>query len=101
MAASLVEVLLGGTGMIGVLIRFIGPISIAVTITTLGLSLVPLTIAFSSVYWPIAIAYVHFDFLSIFGRFFLFFSFFLKYLFISFISTIAIYFLQKRQISEN
>lgn len=54
-AAAMVEVFLGATGLIGILMRFIGPISITVTIATLGISLCPVTIAYSSSYWPISI----------------------------------------------
>jgi len=39
MLAAVVEVLLGCTGMIGVLVRFIGPLTLCPTIALIGLSL--------------------------------------------------------------
>ncbi|XP_069103092.1 solute carrier family 23 member 2-like [Argopecten irradians] len=53
--ASLVEVLLGATGAVGILQGVIGPITIAVTIFLLGFSLYPVSILYSNSYWPIAI----------------------------------------------
>ncbi|XP_069102749.1 solute carrier family 23 member 2-like [Argopecten irradians] len=53
--ASLVEVLLGATGAVGILQRIIGPITISVTIFLLGFSLYPVSIQCSVIYWPIAI----------------------------------------------
>jgi len=39
MLAAVVEVLLGCTGMIGILMRFIGPLTLCSTMTLIGLSL--------------------------------------------------------------
>ncbi|XP_033726037.1 solute carrier family 23 member 2-like [Pecten maximus] len=55
MLASLVEIILGATGMMGTLLRFVSPISIAVTITLVGISLHPIPAMYSSCYWPIAL----------------------------------------------
>jgi len=58
MLAAVTEMLIGGTGLIGYLMRFIRPISIAVTITLLGLTLAPIPLLYCKVYWPAAIVYV-------------------------------------------
>ena len=39
MCASLFEILMGASGVIGVMLRFIGPLSICPTVTLLGLAL--------------------------------------------------------------
>ncbi|XP_033724999.1 solute carrier family 23 member 2-like [Pecten maximus] len=53
--ASIVEVLFGATGAVGILQRVIGPITISVTVFLLGYSLYPVSIYYSNSYWPIAI----------------------------------------------
>ncbi|XP_029457508.1 solute carrier family 23 member 1-like isoform X2 [Rhinatrema bivittatum] len=51
--ASLLQVLLGFSGLIGLLLRFIGPLSIAPTVTLIGLSLFIETGKKSGVHWGI------------------------------------------------
>jgi len=41
MLSSLFQVVLGFTGLVGVLLRFIGPLAIAPTITLVGVALFP------------------------------------------------------------
>ncbi|CAD5112311.1 DgyrCDS1537 [Dimorphilus gyrociliatus] len=53
--ASLFEVFLGFTGLIGGIIKFIGPLVIAPTITLVGLSLFEAAFNFSSQHWWIAL----------------------------------------------
>ena len=48
------EVFIGVTGIIGVLMRFISPITIGVTIFCLGYSLYPVPIFLCSAHWGIA-----------------------------------------------
>ncbi|XP_021367158.1 solute carrier family 23 member 2-like [Mizuhopecten yessoensis] len=55
MLASVVEVVLGGTGAIGMALRFVGPITSSVTIFLLGYSLYPIPISYSKSYWPVAL----------------------------------------------
>ncbi|CAL1548563.1 unnamed protein product, partial [Lymnaea stagnalis] len=47
MVASLVEVLLGGFGLLGLMLRFIGPITVACTISLIGVSLFRLPTIYS------------------------------------------------------
>ncbi|XP_022080027.1 solute carrier family 23 member 1-like isoform X2 [Acanthaster planci] len=54
MIASVVEVIVGFTGIVGIMLRFIGPLTIAPTITLIGLSLFDAAISFSSGHWGIA-----------------------------------------------
>ncbi|XP_077992050.1 solute carrier family 23 member 1-like isoform X2 [Glandiceps talaboti] len=55
MVASCFQVLCGFGGVIGILIRFIGPLSIAPTITLVGLSLVEEAAVHASKQWGIAV----------------------------------------------
>ena len=43
MVSSLFQMVVGFTGLVGFLLRFIGPIPVASTITCIGLSLFPVT----------------------------------------------------------
>lgn len=53
--ASLVQVLLGTTGLIGILLRFIGPLTIVPTIGLIGLSLFAVAEEKMSTHWGISI----------------------------------------------
>lgn len=53
--ASLFELMLGATGLVGFMMRYIGPITIAPTITLIGLSLLQFTINTCEKMWWIAI----------------------------------------------
>ncbi|XP_033726153.1 solute carrier family 23 member 2-like [Pecten maximus] len=55
MLASIIEVVLGGTGAVGICLRFVGPITSSVTIFLLGYSLYPVPISYSKSYWPVAL----------------------------------------------
>ncbi|XP_048244617.1 solute carrier family 23 member 2-like [Haliotis rufescens] len=52
--ASLTQVVLGCTGLIGFLLRFIGPLTIAPTISLIGLSLTVVVNDFSKSHWGVA-----------------------------------------------
>ncbi|XP_071089360.1 solute carrier family 23 member 2-like [Haliotis cracherodii] len=54
MLASLTQIVLGGTGVVGLLLRFIGPLTIAPTIALVGLSLAPLAGALCKDQWGIS-----------------------------------------------
>lgn len=54
MLASLTQVLIGATGLLGWLLRFIGPMTIVPTITLVGLSLINVSIQFCETQWGIA-----------------------------------------------
>ncbi|XP_067936878.1 solute carrier family 23 member 2-like [Watersipora subatra] len=54
MVASLVEIFLGFSGLLGYLLRFIGPMVIAVTITLIGLPLFPLANSYAASQWGIS-----------------------------------------------
>ena len=47
MVASLFQILIGFSGLVGVLLRFIGPLTIAPTITLVGISLFTAAASFS------------------------------------------------------
>ncbi|EDO43780.1 predicted protein [Nematostella vectensis] len=55
MVASLFQVLIGVTGLMGVLLRFIGPVAIAPTITLIGLALFEVAAYHSAKQWGVAI----------------------------------------------
>ncbi|KAI8499870.1 hypothetical protein Bbelb_221870 [Branchiostoma belcheri] len=55
MVASVLEILLGFSGVIGFLLRYIGPLSITPTISLIGLSLIPVTANFASKQWGVAV----------------------------------------------
>ncbi|XP_071492657.1 solute carrier family 23 member 1-like, partial [Diadema antillarum] len=55
MVASLFQVVIGFTGTIGLLLRFIGPLSIAPTIALIGISLFPVASDFAGSHWGIAV----------------------------------------------
>ncbi|OWF50978.1 Solute carrier family 23 member 2 [Mizuhopecten yessoensis] len=52
--ASLTQVILGCTGVMGFFLRFIGPLTIAPTISLIGLSLTGVAADFNTVHWGIA-----------------------------------------------
>ena len=54
MLASLTQVILGCTGLLGFLLRFIGPLTVAPTIALIGLSLTNIITMYSQCNWPIA-----------------------------------------------
>ena len=64
--ASLFEIVLGVSGLIGLLLRYIGPLAIAPTITLVGLALFDAAASFASRNWYIALAYVPFSFFFLF-----------------------------------
>ncbi|KAJ8313819.1 hypothetical protein KUTeg_008380 [Tegillarca granosa] len=55
MIASLFQIVIGFSGLIGVILRFIGPLSIVPTITLIGLSLFPAAADLASKNWYIAL----------------------------------------------
>ena len=55
MCAAVFEVLLGATGAIGVMLRFIGPLCICPTVSLLGFSLFKSAAAFAAKQWWIAL----------------------------------------------
>ena len=55
MLASLVQVAVGASGVLGVLLRFIGPLAIAPTIALIGISLFKVAADFCGKQWYIAI----------------------------------------------
>ena len=65
MIAALFEVVIGVTGLVGWLMKFIGPLTICPTVTLIGLSLFKSAPDMSSKYWPIAILYVFFTFFQL------------------------------------
>ena len=52
-AGSLVEIAVGATGLVGRLLRFVGPITIAPTIALIGLSLFKFGAPVAGTHWPI------------------------------------------------
>jgi len=56
MIGSLVEMIIGATGVIHIILRFIGPLMIAPTVALLGLSFFRVAASFASKNWYIAMA---------------------------------------------
>ncbi len=54
MVASVFQVIIGFSGIIGLLLKFIGPLAIAPTIALVGLSLFQAAAGFSGVHWGIS-----------------------------------------------
>ncbi|XP_069120624.1 solute carrier family 23 member 1-like [Argopecten irradians] len=54
MVASVTQVLIGCTGLLGILLKYIGPITIVPTITLVGLSLIDVAIRFCEKQWGIS-----------------------------------------------
>ncbi|KAK6186454.1 hypothetical protein SNE40_008491 [Patella caerulea] len=54
MLTSFIEVLVGGLGLVGPLLKYIGPITVAPTISLIGLSLLKVPIIYSRPQWAIA-----------------------------------------------
>ncbi|XP_072034956.1 solute carrier family 23 member 1-like [Amphiura filiformis] len=54
LVASTVQIIIGATGCIGLLLRFVGPLTITPAVTLLGLAIVPLGVDLSGGHWGIA-----------------------------------------------
>lgn len=54
MTASLLQIVIGATGIIGCLVRYLGPLTIATTVTLIGVSLFEKSGSLSSAHWGIA-----------------------------------------------
>ncbi|XP_076461581.1 solute carrier family 23 member 2-like [Babylonia areolata] len=54
LVASLTQVVLGGTGMVGLLLRFIGPVTIAPTIALIGMGFTSAVTDFAEKQWGVA-----------------------------------------------
>jgi len=59
MLAAIVEVLLGCTGMIGVLVRFIGPLTLCPSLALIGLSMSRVIAEQCHEHWGVAALWVH------------------------------------------
>lgn len=59
MIASCVQLILGFTGIIGSILRFIGPLVIAPITTLIGLSLFEVAAYDSGLHWGVAVLYVN------------------------------------------
>ena len=53
MLASMAQVLIGCTGLLGILLGYLGPITIVPTISHVGLSLVDVALRFCEKHWGI------------------------------------------------
>ena len=58
MAVGAIHAVIGGTGLIGVLLRFIGPVTVVPTILMLGIYVAEPTMDLAVISWPIALLYV-------------------------------------------
>ena len=54
MLASLFEMLIGMTGLLRILMRFIGPLTIATVITLIGLTLFKIPMLYARAHWGLA-----------------------------------------------
>ena len=52
--ASVTQVVLGGTGLVGLLLRFIGPVTIAPTIALIGMGFTNAVTDFADKQWGVA-----------------------------------------------
>lgn len=55
MIAGVFEMVIGFSGILGLLLKYIGPLVIAATLATVGLSLFSSVVAFASPQWGITI----------------------------------------------
>ncbi|KAH3696056.1 hypothetical protein DPMN_083518 [Dreissena polymorpha] len=53
--ASLLEVAVGATGLVGKALRFIGPLSVSVVVSLIGLSLYKIPLEYAQSHWPLTI----------------------------------------------
>ena len=53
--ASLTQLVLGCTGLLGFFLQFIGPLTIAPTISLIGLSLYGVALDFNKLHWGVAV----------------------------------------------
>ncbi|XP_056016271.1 solute carrier family 23 member 1-like isoform X2 [Ostrea edulis] len=67
MVASSFQILLGLTGMVGFLLRFIGPITICAVTSSIGLSVFPIASSYASQQWYIAASVI--VFLTVFSQY--------------------------------
>ncbi|XP_063422626.1 solute carrier family 23 member 1-like [Mytilus trossulus] len=58
--ASVTQVLIGCTGILGVLLQYIGPITVVPTITLVGLSLIDVALNFCKIHWGVSILTIFF-----------------------------------------
>ena len=58
MAAAALEIAIGASGIIGLLLRFIGPLTVAPTIILIGLSVAEYAFGLAGKHWGISAAYV-------------------------------------------
>ena len=58
MVASILEIVIGASGMVGVLLRFIGPLTVAPTIMLMGLAVADTGFELAGKHWGISAAYV-------------------------------------------
>ena len=56
--ASILEIVIGASGMVGVLLRFIGPLTVAPTIMLMGLAVADTGFELAGKHWGISAAYV-------------------------------------------
>jgi xanthine/uracil permease len=52
--ASITQVVIGCTGILGVLLQYIGPITVVPTITVVGLSLIDVALSFCKIHWGVS-----------------------------------------------
>jgi nucleobase transporter 1/2 len=52
--ASITQVVIGCTGILGVLLQYIGPITVVPTITLVGLSLIDVALSFCKSHWGVS-----------------------------------------------
>ncbi|KAJ8306935.1 hypothetical protein KUTeg_015019 [Tegillarca granosa] len=57
MLAALFEVIIGASGLIGHILRFIGPITISVTLTLMGFSLYEVPLMYARSHWGVSLLF--------------------------------------------
>ena len=62
MVAAVLEIAIGASGMVSVLLRFIGPLTVAPTIILIGISVADTGFEMAGKHWGIAAAYVYLQF---------------------------------------
>ena len=57
LVSSVMHTLIGATGLVGLLVRFLSPLILAAIIVLIGFALMPVAVDYASASWPLALLY--------------------------------------------
>ena len=57
LVSSVMHTLIGATGLVGLLVRFLSPLILAAIIVLIGFALMPVAVEYASSSWPLALLY--------------------------------------------